>query len=119
MKFRVIKHHQAAGGPSRELESGERLQFERRPSEYEGWVWCTAEDGGGGWVPETWLTITQDPAGGATAGWCFLKRDYSPEELTVHPGDILEGRREESGWLWACTADGRKGWVPRDAVEPV
>lgn len=118
MNYRVIKPHEAKAPESREIESGQRLKFQRKSTDFEGWLWCTAEDGFGGWVPENWVTITQEPSSdGGGPGWCYLKRDYRPDELTVNPGDELDGRMVESGWLWARTADGRKGWVPLDAVE--
>lgn len=117
MQSKIIKPHNPEQPATRELESGQRLKFERRPTEWEGWLWCEAEDGYACWVPESWVTITQDPGDSGGAGWCFLKRDYDPVELTVNPGDEMDVKFEESGWVWGRISDGRKGWVPSECVD--
>ena len=116
MQYKVVKPHRPDPGDPREIESGQRLKFERRPTNWEGWLWCEAEDGYACWVPEKWVTITQDVTVDSAPGWCFLKRDYDPSELEVDPGDEMDVRFEESGWVWGRVLDGRKGWVPAECV---
>ncbi len=83
---------------------GERLAFERRPSEWEGWIWGTAPDGREAWVPEAWVSIE--------GGHCTLQRDYDAVELSVEAGDEVVAERFESGFAWVEDARGRRGWVP-------
>jgi 4-hydroxy-tetrahydrodipicolinate synthase len=47
---------------------------------------------------------------------CVLQRDYTAVELTVQAGDRLAVEGVESGWAWAATEDGRRGWVPLECL---
>ena len=69
-----------------------------------GWVWCRADDGREGWVPEAWL----DPEH-------RLVRDFSALELTVEPGERVMPEVSESGFVLCRKLDGARGWLP-DAV---
>ncbi len=91
------------------LKAGDRLKWSERPTLYAGWIWCTASTGETGWVPEKWLEFE-----GAT---CLLLKDYDSTELTIKPGDILQGIFTESGWLYAVNQQNIKGWVPLECVE--
>jgi hypothetical protein len=109
--FRVIKEHQSSCPSPLVAQKGERLRFERRESEWEGWLWCTSASAKSGWVPESWLHLED-----ATA---VLHRDYNAVELTVAPGEILTSTLLESDWAWATTENGERGWVPLECLVPV
>jgi hypothetical protein len=107
-QYRVIKRHQPEPGVSLVVRRGERLSFERRKTEWPGWLWCKTRKGRSAWVPEPWVSIE----GSA----CVIKHDYDSRELSVEPGDVLTGTLSLCGWLLAETGDGRRGWVPLDDV---
>ena len=109
--FRVVKEHQGTSLSSLSGQEGERLEWERRESEWRGWVWCTHSLGSSGWVPENWLELADETA--------VLLRDYSATELGVAPGQILSASLFESGWAWATNEDGEEGWVPLENLEPM
>jgi hypothetical protein len=91
------------------LSRGERLHFERRATQWEGWLWCTTPDGKSGWVPEAWIDVEGDT--------CVMNQDYDATELTVAVGEELKAILTESGWLLATSASGQTGWVPLECVE--
>jgi hypothetical protein len=111
MKYRVIKPHTASYTEVITARAGDRLAFERRPSEWPGWIWCIAPDGKTGWVPESWVEIEGNA--------CRLRSDYSTAELTVNAGEIVEGDIIESGWAWVKNQNGEWGWVPMVCLELV
>lgn len=102
--FRVVKPYQAAYPEPWTVRKGEHLKFERRESEWEGWIWCTDPTGGSAWVPENWVEIEGE--------FCILKRDYRSAELSVDEGEIITAESAESGWVWATKESGESGWVP-------
>jgi len=96
--YRVIKAHQSPDPDPLTVRKGERLSFERRETEWPGWIWCTDNSGKGAWVPEKWVEIEGDS--------CVMKRDYVATELAVDVGEVLTPEFEESGWAWATTVTG-------------
>lgn len=109
-RYRVIADHDCADPEPITLRAGERMRYERRQSEWDGWLWCISDSGATGWVPEAWLTLQ--------GSFATLRRDYCARELTVRPGTVVAGSLIESGWLWA-TADGHAyAWVPLNVLEP-
>ena len=104
--YRVTKPHQSPGPEPWIVRQGERLSFERRETEWPGWIWCTDVSGKSGWVPENWVDIEGDS--------CVMKRDYVATELSVDVGEVLTPEFEESGWAWATKEGGESGWVPLD-----
>ena len=80
------------------MSRGERLSFERRATEWPGWIWCTHISGTSGWVPESWVEIRGDS--------CAMKRDYDATELSVRGDEVVTVKFEESGWAWATTVTG-------------
>ncbi len=109
MKARVIASYEAAYPVSFAIRKGEELRFERKPSEWAGWLWCTARSGRSAWIPEAWIAIS--------GGVCVLLRDYNSRELSVEPGDELEVLLLESGWVRARGREGVAGWVPADRLD--
>ena len=110
-QLRVIKAYQPTCADPLQAASGERLLFERRATEWEGWLWCTDGAGRSSWLPEAWVRLE--------AEHCVLQRDYSAVELNVKPGDVLAVELIESGWAWVKSRQGAKGWVPLIHTEPV
>ena len=47
-KWRVIADHVAEPSEPLRVRAGDLLGFERRPTEWQGWIWCTDSGGGGG-----------------------------------------------------------------------
>lgn len=109
-RFRVVKEYAGTCLFPLNGRRGERLKFERRETEWEGWLWCTSSSGRSGWVPESWLDL-EDETG-------VLRRDYDAVELTVTPGEVLTASQFESGWAWATRENGERGWVPLDRLSP-
>ncbi len=110
MKHRVTASYESAYSEALAVGKGERLRFERRPTEWPGWIWCTTEGGRSAWVPESWVTIDGDV--------CTMSRDYDSRELTVRPDDPVEVLFEESGWARVRNAEGAEGWIPADRISP-
>jgi hypothetical protein len=110
-QYRVVKPHAPESDEPLIVAAGERMRFERRTTQWAGWLWCTVPDGPSGWVPESWIEIEGD--------FCVMARDYDGTELTVAPDQILTGILIESEWLMADGPDGVRGWVPLGNVEAV
>ena len=79
-----------------------------RDTDIPGWIWCTAEDGRGGWTPRAWLRRDGEV-------W-RIDRDFNAIELTVRPGERLEVMEEESGFYRVARPGGETGWVPVECV---
>jgi hypothetical protein len=108
-RYRVIADHDAAYPEPLTLRAGERVRYERRETEWKGWLWCTSDAGMTGGVPDAWLELDGPVA--------VARRDYCARELTVRPGTVLTGSLIESGWLWVTTEAGATGWVPLSVLE--
>ena len=109
--YRVTIAHESEFKKPLLLSRGERLRFERRTTQWEGWLWCVTQDGQSGWIPEAWVDVEGDT--------CVMNRDYDATELTVAVGEALKAILTESGWLLAVSASGQTGWVPLECVELV
>jgi hypothetical protein len=101
---RVIKAHRSAFTDPLIAHQGDQLRFERRETEWPGWIWCTDPSGQAGWVPENWVELN--------TGFCTLQRDYVATELSVQEGATVAVEWVESGWAWVTTEKGERGWVP-------
>jgi hypothetical protein len=108
-RWRAVKDHTPESSEPLCAAEGDLLRFERRPTEWEGWLWCTDRKGLKGWVPEHWVAIEGDS--------CRMTRDYTSLELPVSRGEVLVVRETESGWAWAVGPEGRQGWVPLRCLE--
>jgi hypothetical protein len=111
MPYLVIKPHRASYKEVLNTPKGSYLKFERRDSEWPGWLWCADKSGLAGWIPESWVTIDGDH--------CTLLRDYSTAELTVIEGETVSGDTIESGWVWVENCFGESGWVPLECLSPI
>jgi hypothetical protein len=109
-RLRVNRAYRQSCDRPLQAAAGERLSYERRASEWPGWLWCTDAAGRSSWVPEAWVSLE--------ANRCVLQRDYSAVELDVEPGELLRVELTESGWAWVTRRTGSRGWVPLDHTEP-
>ncbi|MCP4247550.1 MAG: hypothetical protein GY778_10920 [bacterium] len=107
--YRVVRAHELGHADPLVLKKGDRVPFERRQTEWDGWLWCSTPTGESGWIPEPWVKIQGDV--------CVVQRDYNALELAVQPGATLEAILTESGWLLAISSTGTTGWVPLECVE--
>jgi hypothetical protein len=111
MKYRVIAPHRPGPGEPLVAREGDGLRFERRATEWEGWLWCITGEGRSGWVPESWVEIAGET--------CLMRRDYDATELAVTAGDEVVGELTASGWIHVRHENGKAGWVPLRVLEPV
>ena len=109
MRYRVTKSHKPEKSPPLMLGPGQHVRFERRPTEWKGWLWCTTETGERGWVPEAWVKIDGDI--------CIALREYCSAELEVRVGQEVLGDIIESGWVQVRNDEGAVGWVPLECLE--
>lgn len=90
------------------LKEGEILNIEKKETDYPGWIWCITKSGKKGWVPENYLVVDKDKA--------KLLQDYNATELDAYVGERLIIEKQESGWAWVRTSEGRSGWIPLENV---
>jgi hypothetical protein len=109
--YRVIADHIDLPSKVLRFKAGEVLSFERRPTEWEGWLFCTDRQGATGWVPENWLALEGD--------MCKARKDYDSSELEVRKGEVIHVDLVESGWALATNVSGEKGWVPLKCIEAI
>ena len=109
MSYTVVEAHAPEPGEALVASKGERLRWERKPTQWDGWLYCETAAGVRGWVPERWMKLAAEDG--------EMLHDYDATELTVSVGDTLEGELLESGWLLARDASGKRGWVPMECVE--
>ena len=87
------------------MRAGARVTVDRRDDVFTRWLWCRAEDGREGWVPETILTSTKP-------GVAFVMEAYEATEAAVQAGASVEALKEFGGFAWIRREDGHLGWVP-------
>ena len=107
--YRVVRAHEPDHANPLVLTKGEIVQFERRRTLWDGWLWCSKPTGESGWIPESWVDVRGDI--------CVVQRDYNALELAVQPGELLDAVGTESGWLLAVSSTGATGWVPLECAE--
>jgi len=91
------------------FSAGEELTIGKRESEWDGWVWCTNQEGKSRWVPEVYVERRGDT--------CVMLRDYEATELSVSVDEkLVVTGEEESGWVWCTNQTGQSGWVLWDNV---
>lgn len=110
MFYRVIKKHQPETNKPWVVAAGEKVRYERKPTKYPGWLWCTNHEGISAWAPERWVTIISSKR-------CRFIRDYNASELRVDVGKIVEGKMLESGWVFVIDTNEKSGWVPLECLE--
>lgn len=108
-KYRVVKDYHPTPHTILKVKAGDILSFERRSSEWQGWIWCKNDKGQAAWVPEKWVKFKGNQ--------CTIQKDYSSRELVLNQGDILNAAFEESGWIWVPDHNGIAGWAPLNHLE--
>ncbi|MGD2252543.1 MAG: SH3 domain-containing protein [Anaerolineales bacterium] len=109
MKYVAIGNHIPEATGVLHAIRGDELNYERRETIYEGWIWCTDRNGTQAWVPEAFVRIEGNR--------CYLIRDYVSQEMAIEVGDVLDVIEIESKWAWASNKEGEFGWVPMDCLE--
>ena len=110
--YKVVKPYERPYENPIAVSAGEEVTPDSdKPTDIEGWIWCTAKDGRSGWTPKQWLT--------QSSGIWRINREFNAIELTVVPGEMLEVAYEESGFFWARKENGEVGWVPCEYVSVV
>jgi hypothetical protein len=107
----VAKDYQAEFSDPLAVEAGETFTVSERTSAWEDnpawmWIWCTDQREKSGWVPKHIILMDADGQAGRT------HVAYNARELTVTVGQELTIEYEESGWVWCCDQQGKRGWVP-------
>ena len=87
------------------LCSGQAVRLGRRDADWPGWVWVTADDGRGSYVPEDLLAASADDR--ATVLQAFQAHD-----LSVKKHEPVTSLREVKGWHWCSNQSGQEGWLP-------
>jgi uncharacterized protein YgiM (DUF1202 family) len=108
-KGKVITNYTSAFSDPLKIRNGEELLLRRKETVWDGWLWCTTDEGKSGWIPESFVDTTGDLG--------TANRDYDATELTVMVGDELEILEEASSWVWCRDTTGTLGWVPLDNLE--
>lgn len=110
MIYRVIKSHQPAENKDWIVAAGDEVRYERKPTVFRGWLWCTNHKGLSAWAPECWVTII-------TSEYCRFTQDYNASELAIEIGQKVEGATIESGWILVVDTNKKSGWVPLECLE--
>lgn len=109
MRVRVIRLYEQPYPDPIAVRAGDHVVPDfGKETNIEGWVWCTAGDGRGGWAPRAWLS--------RVGGDWRIDRDFNAIELTIAAGERLDVLEEESGFYRVRRPDGEIGWVPIDCV---
>lgn len=106
---RVVEAHASQYPDPIAVSPGDRVDVERRDTEWPAFLWCTSADDKQGWVSERILRID--------GGRAVVQRAPSVIELAVQPGGIGSGIAEEGGWFWCEREGGDRGWIPTSCVE--
>jgi len=109
MKHLVIKSHKPSFEYHLEIEKGDILRFERKPTATPGWIWCTTTEGKSCWVPQAWVKMKDKQ--------CEIMQNYNSKELAIEIGEIIELAFIESGWAWVSNSINESGWIPIDCIE--
>jgi hypothetical protein len=100
----VIAAHRPSDPDLLVMSTGDELVVDDRVSEWQGWIWCTNQQGRSSWVPEAYVQRRE----GTGIALC----DYDATELAVDAGEVLVIGEEESGWIWCTNRIDKSGWVP-------
>ena len=92
------------------VPSGAAVTVFHRDERFTHWLWCRAEDGRQGWVPERILSSTKP-------GIAHVTEAYDATELPLDAGETVELVKEFDGFAWGRRADGRAGWFPIAILE--
>lgn len=110
--YKVIRIWRASTDKPVEVVPGAfvELDLSRRENhpDWQGWVWCKAEDKEG-WVPEQILEFQAGSSGAGARVTCH----YTARELSVDEGDVVTIIEMLNGWAWVENVSNQEqGWVP-------
>lgn len=111
--YRVIKDYRSSNPDPISLQRGDAIRVGRvydGDPEWQDWIWCESQNGKGGWVPRSLITI-HGSAGTA-------QEDYNARELCVQRGETLIVIAVLNGWARARRTNGETGWVPLRNIAP-
>ena len=106
---KIIKEYESPFLNPLILKKGEKLLLEDKECEWEGWIWANTKEGQSGWVPKSYLRISKMSA--------ELLIDYDATELSASIGQTFLIEKQESGWIWVTSKNGKYGWIPLKNVE--
>ena len=106
---KIITDYQCAYPDPLILKSGDQVIVEQNDTQWPAFVWCTDQNGKGGWVPEQYLE-RQGNVG-------VIRVDYNTQELTVLTGEMVQIKQEAGGWYWCLNEAGQQGWVPGEHLQ--
>jgi hypothetical protein len=117
----MIRPHSAPDRQPLVLQPGDAVRLEERSDPealtaselWPAFAWVSSGDRHG-WVPKRFLELDANGRG-------IARRRYDTTELSAEPDETIEVLEDdaESGWLWGRAIDGREGWMPWNAVEPL
>ena len=87
------------------LHIGDQVRLGPLDPDWPGWIWVTADNGRGSYVPEEIL----DPQ---TDGSARVLHAFHARDLSVSKGDEVDSLREVKGWHWCRDNQGAEGWLP-------
>lgn len=87
------------------LEAGEMVRVGKKDADWPGWIWVTAINGRGSYVPEEILTMHDD-------GTAKVQQPFHARDLSVVKNEPVVSVREVKGWHWCRNEDGEEGWLP-------
>lgn len=87
------------------LAAGERVRLGKHDPDWPGWIWVTAINGRGSYVPEDIVTAGDD-------GTAEVKQSFHARDLSVVKDEPVVSIREVKGWHWCRNEDGEEGWLP-------
>ena len=93
------------------LTHGQTVRLGRHDIDWPGWVWVTADDGRGSYVPEEVVEPGENDR--ATVVQAFQAHD-----LSVKKHDAVTSLREVKGWHWCSNHAGLEGWLPAYLLVP-
>jgi len=111
LRARVKQGHVPPEGEEIHVYPGDPLRIGEESGEYPGWLRCTTAAGRSSWIPDAYVRW-RGPDG-------TVLTEYDSRELSARAGEFVALLREIAGWAWARTDDGREGWIPLEALEPV
>ena len=93
------------------LAAGQVVQCGKQDLDWPGWIWVTAENGRGSYVPEDILEVVE----GMNA---TVKRAFRAHDLSVKKQDQVRSLQEVKGWHWCQSSTGEEGWLPAYLLVP-
>ena len=87
------------------LVAGQTVRLGRRDADWPGWVWVTADDGRGSYVPEEVVSATGGDLATVTVA-------FQAQDLSVKKQESVTSLREVKGWHWCRNGAGQEGWLP-------